>query len=1151
MTEGLNRHLAAVMFTDMAGYTALMQQDEAAALRSRHRHRSALERCLEGRDGEVLQYFGDGSLSVFSSTVQAVEAAIQIQRELGGDPTLRIGLHAGDIAYDVQGAYGDAVNIAARLEAICPPGGVTISQKVYDDIRRHPRLRVVPSGTVRLKNIQQSVPTYALDVEGLAVPEAEQDGADTAGDEISERSLPPELVTRLDELTRRATDPLQRVAGIPGRVPLVGRQREVEILRRTLETAEVRVGGAVFFRGPRGVGKTRLAHEVAEYARSRGWTVLTGRAHPSERLVPYAPFSDALMPLLRGLDLEAIARLTPGTDAALCALFPALGRAPRSSDLSLAGPAESRTRLYWQFSSMLSSIAAHRPLLIALEDLDFADRASLELFEFVARQSRSEPILYLAEYTGADPERMKTLRELEQSLVAQGAGKVIELSPLDESGTAQFVREAFELDDEGEASRLAEVVYSWSRGNPFFMTGTLRGLVEGGALRKEDGRWRAHRLDTIELPHTVRDAVLVWMGHLSERTLEVARNLAMIGRQVEYELLRHVVRLDDGELSGALDELVRHQLVTEAESHWTLSYAFRNPIIPEVLRGELALARRRDLHARIAQSLEAYYGRHADDHADELAYHYGRAHPGTSGLKAIHYLMVAGEAALQRHASREAAAYLQEALDRTDAAAPSVVLERGAPESIPRERILKGLARARRRLGDVAAGVAIWRRLLASARERYGPEEVAALHREIGLTYMAGGALEEAIEEFAAATEWASAAGKIPLVVRAQLAQAQCFQSAGRAIEAEEAMSTSLTLATEFGRPGLLSQVYRSMTQLEFWRGHVAEAREAAQKAMELSRETGNRGVAFWSHWAMAALEGLVGNTEPMSAYVEAARRIAEDVGSPLYDLATKELQLELHYARGGWTEGLELGHRAIEMARATDGRLVLPRLLVWVSLIHIGRGELDVADQLTTEAWEASGAARADDYASFVDLHAVVPAHIGRASCALAKGEWTEAIRIAEAGLRIADRSGYIVWSIHHILPIIAEAAIHARDLDRASVIGRRLREEAERMNHPLGLAWADACDAVLTWLHGDAAIGAKALRQGAEAMESIPMTYEAARLRRQLAGRLAEVGDREGALEELESAYRVFVRLGAVPERTKAEGQFGELDAEVPGDS
>ncbi|HSG49076.1 MAG TPA: adenylate/guanylate cyclase domain-containing protein, partial [Longimicrobiales bacterium] len=398
----LKRRLAAVMFTDMAGYTGLMHRDEAAALRSRARHRKALEESLEDRGGKVLQYFGDGSLSIFDSSVEAVEAAIAIQRALDGDPLLRIGLHSGDIAFDVQGAYGDAVNIAARLEARCTPGGVTISQVIYEDIRRHPELKVVSCGTVPLKHIPEPVLIYALAVEGLRTPEEAGPAPGTAP--RSADDLPASLLERLDELSRQPWGPRGGVGALMGRVPLVGRETELDAMRAALDRAEAGQSSSLFVRGARGVGKTRLSWEMAEEARARGWTVLQGRAHPSERRVPYAPFSDAFMPLLRGLDPATLVSLTPGQDAALCELFPALGPAPEVPDLGPSAPGEPRTRLYWQFAALLARLAAHRPLLLILEDLDFADRASLELLGFVARQCAPEAIVFVGEYAGTDPD---------------------------------------------------------------------------------------------------------------------------------------------------------------------------------------------------------------------------------------------------------------------------------------------------------------------------------------------------------------------------------------------------------------------------------------------------------------------------------------------------------------------------------------------------------------------------------------------------------------------------------------------------------------------------------------------------------------------------------------------------------------------------
>ena len=118
------RHLAAIMFADMTGYTAMMQEDEQKAKLLRDRQRKALENHVPASNGRILQYFGDGTLSIFNSAIDAVNAAIAIQLELLQNPRvdLRIGIHAGDIAYDHQGVYGDCVNLASRIEALASPG---------------------------------------------------------------------------------------------------------------------------------------------------------------------------------------------------------------------------------------------------------------------------------------------------------------------------------------------------------------------------------------------------------------------------------------------------------------------------------------------------------------------------------------------------------------------------------------------------------------------------------------------------------------------------------------------------------------------------------------------------------------------------------------------------------------------------------------------------------------------------------------------------------------------------------------------------------------------------------------------------------------------------------------------------------------------
>ena len=166
------RQLAAIMFTDMVGYTALMQSDELKAIQIRDRHRNILEKRIRKYNGLLLQYYGDGSLSVFGSAIDAASCAVQIQLEMQEEPVIpvRIGLNIGDIVYADDGVYGDGVNVAARVESMSVPGAVLLSDKMYDEIKNHPQFPVIELGTFKLKNVKRQTAIYAISYTGLYVP---------------------------------------------------------------------------------------------------------------------------------------------------------------------------------------------------------------------------------------------------------------------------------------------------------------------------------------------------------------------------------------------------------------------------------------------------------------------------------------------------------------------------------------------------------------------------------------------------------------------------------------------------------------------------------------------------------------------------------------------------------------------------------------------------------------------------------------------------------------------------------------------------------------------------------------------------------------------------------------------------------------------
>jgi TolB-like protein/class 3 adenylate cyclase/cytochrome c-type biogenesis protein CcmH/NrfG len=185
------RQLAAIMFTDMVGYTALMQENEQKAKILRDRQRQILEKLIPAYNGKIIQYFGDGTLSIFNSATDCVKSAIEIQQELQKEPkvSLRIGIHSGDISYDNEGVYGDTVNVASRIESISIPGAVVISDKVYDEIKNQSDISTISLGKFNLKNVKRQIEAYAVTNEGLVVPTAAQIGI-KAGSEKSIAVLP-------------------------------------------------------------------------------------------------------------------------------------------------------------------------------------------------------------------------------------------------------------------------------------------------------------------------------------------------------------------------------------------------------------------------------------------------------------------------------------------------------------------------------------------------------------------------------------------------------------------------------------------------------------------------------------------------------------------------------------------------------------------------------------------------------------------------------------------------------------------------------------------------------------------------------------------------------------------------------------------------
>lgn len=234
MSEALERRLVAVMFTDMVGYTALLQTDEQASLAKRDRYWGALETQHEACGGTIVQRLGDGSMSMFPSSLAAVEAAVAIQQELAeAQVSVRVGIHVGEVIVESERLSGEAVNIASRIESFAVPGGVMLSDSAFEQIKNRSEIETVRLGEFRLKNVGRPFELYAVAAGGIVVPD-------------------PETLEGKGE----------RFAGLPSNLPavttsLVGRTEDLASLAALVEEHRV-----VTIAGPGGVGKTRVLVEL-------------------------------------------------------------------------------------------------------------------------------------------------------------------------------------------------------------------------------------------------------------------------------------------------------------------------------------------------------------------------------------------------------------------------------------------------------------------------------------------------------------------------------------------------------------------------------------------------------------------------------------------------------------------------------------------------------------------------------------------------------------------------------------------------------------------------------------------------------------------------------------------------------------------------
>jgi tetratricopeptide (TPR) repeat protein len=669
------------MFTDLVGSTEIRSRvGEDAAETLRAVHDEVLNDAITANGGVVVKHLGDGLMATFPSAAGAVAAAVAIQQELdlrnrrsdGERMQIRVGISTGDVTFDGDDCFGLPVVEAQRLEASAEPATIRCAEMVMLMARGRGGHEFAPLGDLELKGLAE--PLAACEV--LWSPIAQPDAP------AVELGLPPVFA--------HATG-----------LPFSGRD---EVFDQLVDAWKRCVAGGfevVLLAGEPGIGKTRLAQELAVRVQGGDGRVLGGRCD-EDVTIPFQAFAGALDFFVRQTPSDRVLvelgefpgdliRIVPELDRLVVSLPPALDDEP---DVE-------RYRLFQAVASWLSVGGTEHPRLLVLDDLHWADKPTLLLL----RHLISNPpvgLMILCTYRDTDVDRTHPLSSMLADFRRMPAVDRIALDGLGDGGVRELLTRTggHELDEDGLA--FAEVVQRETSGNPFFLGEVLRHLAETGALYERDGRWVSDlRPEEAGIPEGIREVVGRRLSRLGDDVETVLRSAAVIGYEFDVDLLADVVGRDADDVLDALDIAARANLVIEVGVD---RHRFAHALVRETLHGELSSSRRARQHRRVAEALEA---RHADDIdavIAELATHWAEASAGGDPSRAIELAIHAGDLAADRGAFENAVRWFEQALE---------LMEDEGASSPDRRRTLVRLAEVQIYIG---AGVEARDNAIAAAR---------------------------------------------------------------------------------------------------------------------------------------------------------------------------------------------------------------------------------------------------------------------------------------------------------------------------------------------------------------------------------------------------------------------------------------------------
>jgi len=598
-------------------------------------------------EGSINRFIGDCVLAFFGAPIihendpeRAILAALDIcsgVKKLNLD--VSIGINTGmtyvgemgsDLVYSERSAWGPDVDFAKRLQDAAKPGEICVGTSTYGLAKR--AFDFKEPAHIQVKNIQEPQAVYPV---------------------LNVREHPEKL---------------RGIAGLD--TQMIGRESELAALKEAADNLTFGIGGIVSIIGEVGLGKSRLASELKEYLEDEEVSWYEGRSISIGQIVDYCPFIGILRTCLDLKDSDSKTELARKLKESVMDLFPQRWKdvlpflgyvlSIKSDDelddrLAHFTPEQVKHQALVCLRDVFTTISRRKPLLLALEDLNWCDDLSLDLVSLLMDELAENPLMLLCVYRPEQKDRCSQIGAVASRKCPEKYTE-INLKKLPAIESYELVESLLKMENIPKSARHA--VLEKSEGNPFFIEEIIRSLINKGLVYHEDGAWKAtEEIVDLDVPDAIQGVLLSRVDVLEPETKYILQNASVIGRLFRYRLLDHLIQ-HDGNLKAHLSQLEERDLIYKERTVPEVEYAFKHPLTREATYHGIPERRRKEVHQRVADSIEVLYKERLADFYVELAHHQKLA---GNDEKAIEYLLKSGTKAARQFAGRDALRYFDQA----------------------------------------------------------------------------------------------------------------------------------------------------------------------------------------------------------------------------------------------------------------------------------------------------------------------------------------------------------------------------------------------------------------------------------------------------------------------------------------------------------